>query len=270
MKRKFCVVTTPRSYSTVVCQKLVDVMGPAIRMPGPPNVGYELLHYRYIDEVAQLYGLPLNDDDRQFIDAWFDWEPPDDRPLLRRKLSLAKRLLTRRPFFVGFKTFPQFHRYNEFFERRDVTFIVLHRRNLDIAFLSWCVALHRENFGDTFNAKLGDLTFAKLARNERGLKNLMKDFLFNLRGLSGLLSRGAIDLVVDENERVVSSPRLDAFFGRTIDFSDITHRSDYTALPDMDLFQQRFRELLTFWRSKSSNACSLVEEFESAYAARGG
>lgn len=268
MRQRFCIVTTPRSYSTAVCRELETQLGPAIQLPGPPKVGYELLHYAYLHEVSDLYGIPFNDDERAFIDAYFEWKPASG---VRHALASAARQLVKGPAttYVGFKTFPIFHRFNEFFERPDVTFIVLHRRNLDMVFLSWCVALYRNNFEGTFDAKLSDLSFAQIAEREEGLQRLMRDFLFNLRGMSNLISRGAIELVVDENEQVVNNARLDAFFERTIDFSGITHRSKYSALPDMDLFHDRFRELLSFWQSRSNNLSSLAEAFESAYARHG-
>ena len=203
-----------------------------------------------------------------FIDAYFELKPASG---VRNALASAARRLVKGPAtsYVGFKTFPGFHRYNEFFERPDVTFIVLHRRNLDMVFLRWCVAIRSGNFEGTFDAKLTDLSFAQIAKNKEGLQQLMRSFLFNLRGMSNLISRGAIELVVDENERVVNNARLDAFFERTIDFAGITHRSNYAALPDMDVFHDRFRELLSFGQSRSNSPSSLVEAFNASYARHG-
>jgi hypothetical protein len=240
---------------------MIQAIGPAIEMPGPPEAGYELLHFRYMPDIADLYQIPLNDDERQFIDAYYAKQPTPE-PGLREIVASVKRRFAG-PRYVGFKTFPTFHRYNEFFERSDITFIVLHRRNLDLVFLSWCVATFRDNYEQAFNAKLGDFRFAQLAKRPEGLRWMMRDFLFNLRGMSNLISRGAIELVVDEDERVVNSPRLNEFFGATMDFSDINHRSDYTALPDLDLFYEHFWELLSFWKSRSTTVSSLVEAFES-------
>ena len=269
MKRKFCIVTMPRSYSTAVCRKLIEVVSPDIEMPGPPKVGCELLHLEYIAEVSDFYGIPLNDDEREFIDAYLEREPPAPAGLRQAVSSAGRRLLKGpRTTFVGFKTFPFFHHYNEFFDREDITFIVLRRMNLDHAFLSWCVAIWRNNFHQTFDAKLENLRFAEIAEHREAIINRMRQFLFNLRGMSRLLERGAIDLVVDESERIVNNPRLDEFFGRTIDFSSITHRSNYAEMPDLDLFHERFQEALTFWRSRSTRPCALVEEFERRYYAR--
>jgi hypothetical protein len=230
-------------------------------MPGPPDVGYELLHDRLGHEIMDLYGIPF-DDERAFVDAYLDREPDTG---IRKTVSSAARTLLRgsESRFTGFKTFAQFHRYCEFFERSDITFIVLHRRNLDVLFLSWCVATYRQNFEDTFDKKLADFRFADVADRTDGLRRMMRDLLFNLRVMSDLLERGAIELVVDEDEQVANNPRLDAFFERPIDFSTIQHRSDYSVLPDMDLFQKTFRELLDFWRSRSCHPSRLLREFES-------
>jgi hypothetical protein len=234
-----------------------------MEMPGPTKIGYELLHYKYIAEVSDLYRIPLNDDERGFIEGWYAREPAAGSPVRRMLSSVVPALLGGpETFYIGFKTFPQFHRYNEFFDRTDIKFIVLHRENLDMAFLSWCVALYRDNFGDTFNAKLEGLRFAKIAERAQGLQLMMQNFLFNLRVMSHLLERGAIHLRVDEHERVQNSPKLDEYFGRAIDFSPIDHRSDYSALPDMDLFQEHFRQLLDYWGTRSERPSRLVEAFE--------
>jgi len=44
--------------------------------------------------------------------------------------------------------------------------------------------------------------------------------------------------------------------------------TDGRALPDLDLFHERFQELLRFWGSRSTRPSSLLMEFETAYAER--
>jgi hypothetical protein len=240
---------------------MMEAVAPRITMPEPPEVGYELLHQKYLERVADLYDIPIDFHDGQFVDAFYDRLPM--RSGTERALTAVTSVLGRRPtaHYVGFKTFPFFHYYNEFFEREDVTFIVLHRRNLDRVFLSWALSMKRDEFGETFDDKLKDFSFAQVAHNREKLTWMMQTLVFNMRVMGDLLARGAIELVVDEQERVQNSERLDEYFGRAVDFSVITHRSHYERLPDMQFFQERFHEMLGACLSKCRRIPALVEQF---------
>ncbi len=200
-QRRFCVLTTGRTGSTALMNRLQrfdDIALPHRNIDCPNN---ELLHPRhignYIKEYSRLCKRSITTED-QLIQGFFEYN--SDFP------------------FAGFKSMPERHRnYKEFIARKDIRFIVLIRKDIGSTVASFIVAAAADSWERTGEAHPARWTFRKQeAKRALGHLDYIHRSFVQLSRVPDAIRITYEDLC----DPGFSCPALDEYFGRPVRIDD--------------------------------------------------